>query len=433
MRVREVGFSRQKGQGKTSHYAPAMASGQIDVAALRADLDALLRIPSIGGTPAEDEIQEYLAQRWQDEGLEVRTWVDAVDETEPAFPGMEVPRSHVTSVAATRPGSGPRVLINGHTDVVPPGDPNAWDGDPFVPRWVDGPTGPRVIARGACDMKAGLVAAWAAVRALGSEDVPCAITLAPVVGEEDGGVGTYALLAHDVEADMCVIPEPTDLDVIPANAGALTFRLTVRGAAVHASRRTDGVSAITMFHPITQALEELEHRRNANPHPLMERWPLAYPLSIGRLTSGDWASTVPDLLVAEGRFGVALGEDIDTAKAELESTITAACADHWWLSEHPVQVEWWGGQFASGQTPIDAPVVQSITRAHEDVHGASPAIYGAPYGSDLRLLTQLGGIPTVQYGPGSSAIAHSPNEYVDLDEVVRCAQVLLQFFRTVGT
>jgi acetylornithine deacetylase len=410
-----------------------MTDALIDVPALRDDLDALLRIPSVGGTSAEDEVQEYLAQRWQAEGLDVHTWVDDIDESAPNFPGMEVARTQVTSVTATRPGTGPTILINGHTDVVPPGDVQAWDGDPFVPRWMNGPNGPRVIARGACDMKAGLIAAWSAVRALGSADIPCTITLAPVIGEEDGGVGTYALLQHGTTADMCIIPEPTDLDVIPANAGALTFRLTIHGAAVHASRRTDGVSAITLFHPIAQALEELERRRNANPHPLMERWPLAYPLSIGRLSSGDWASTVPDLLVAEGRFGVALGEDVDAAKAEMESAITSACADHSWLAEHPVEIEWWGGQFASGQTAIDAPVLQSISRAHASVHGSSPEIYGAPYGSDLRLLTQLGGIPTVQYGPGSSAVAHSPNEYVDLDEVVRCAQVLLQFFRTVGT
>src|SRR6185312_1816883 len=114
------------------------------------------------------------------------------------------------------------------------------------------------------------------------------------IGEEDGGLGTYATLARGWRADACVIPEPTGLDVLAANGGALTFRLRVPGRATHASMRTAGVSAVEKFQPVFTALRSLEAVRNADVDPMMARWDLAYPLEIGTVRAGDWSSTVPD-------------------------------------------------------------------------------------------------------------------------------------------
>lgn len=158
----------------------------------------------------------------------------------------------------------------------------------------------------------------------------------------------------------------------------------------------------------------------------MQRWPIAYPLSIGKVIAGDWASTVPDLLIAEGRLGVALDEPVEVARRALEEAIDQACAKDPWLRHHPVEVEWWGGQFAAGRTALDSSIVSLVRDAHIAVTRREPETYGAPYGSDLRLLTGIGGIPTVQYGPGDTRVAHAPNEYVALDDVVTCAQVLAE-------
>jgi acetylornithine deacetylase len=248
--------------------------------------------------------------------------------------------------------------------------------------------------------------------------------LACVPGEEDGGLGSYALLRRGWRADLCVVPEPTSLDLVTANAGALTFRLRVPGRATHASRRTEGVSAVEKFVPVLAALRDLETRRNAAVDPLMARWPIAYPLSVGRVVSGDWASSVPDLLVAEGRFGVALDESVADARAALEEAVAAACAADPWLRAHPVTVEWWGGQFASGRLPVDSDLAARMTAAHVAVGGAAPQTTGAPYGSDLRLLSGLGGIPTLHYGPGDAVLAHAPDERVPLPEVATAARAL---------
>lgn len=419
--------------------APVASSPpSIDEGAVLADLLDLLRIPSISGSPAEVAAQEHMAERWRADGLAVDRWdIDvAALQRDPQFPGMEVQREAAVGVTATLSGdgTGPTLLLNGHTDVVPPGDPDAWSGNPFEPRLMTVDGVDRVVARGACDMKAGVIAMWHAVRAVQRAQVPLKgdVILAAVSGEEDGGLGTFALLRHGVRADMCIVPEPTDLDVIPANGGALTFRLTIRGLAVHAARRTDGVSAIEKFYPILLALQDLERRRNAEVDVVMQRWPLAYPLSIGTVAAGDWASTVPDLLTADGRLGVALGETVEEARAELEAAVAAACAIDPWLADHPAEVTWWGGQFASGRTSPEDPLIGLVRDVHRGLVGTDPAVYGGPYGSDLRLLVGLGGIPTVQYGPGDTSAAHAPDEWVSVEEVIVTARALVEVILRVS-
>ena len=382
----------------------------------------------MGGTDAEAEVQDLLAAAWGSDGLDVTSWdLDiAALSAEPDIPGMEVHRSGARGVVARLPGSGdgPTLLLLGHTDVVPPGDLAAWSGDPFQPRR----SGSRIIGRGTCDMKAGTAAMWYAVRALQRSGTRLRgdVVLAAVSGEEDGGLGTYALLRRGVTADACVIPEPTDLDLVPANGGALTFRLRVRGRATHASRRNEGVSAIEKFSAVQERLRQLERDRNAEVDPVMERWDMPYPLSVGTVHAGDWASTVPDLLVAEGRLGVALDEPADHARADFEEALALLSLEDPWFADHPVEVEWWGGQFAPGRTPSDDPAVALLSRVHGDLSGQRPACYGAPYGSDLRLLAGAG-IPTVQFGPGDSRAAHAPDEWVDVDDIVSCARTLAAY------
>lgn len=408
------------------------------------DLIPLLSIPSMGGHPAEHHAQEFMVTLMRDSGLEVHTWDMNLAEitTRPDFPGQEVERDRGLGVLGIWRGAGskPALLINGHTDVVPPGDLNAWNGDPFTPRetTVDGDN--VIMARGACDMKGGLIAALAAVKYLrASGFMPQGdLLFAPVIGEEDGGLGTYSLITEGLprfynledHAIMgAIINEPTSLAAISANGGALTFRLLVHGAAIHASRRTEGVSAIEKFYPIYQALTDFEMKRNIDVDPRMQRWPVAYPISIGTVHSGDWASTVPDLLIAEGRFGVALGEDTAIAQQRFEECISQACSRDPWLSQHPVEVQWWGGQFASGQTEPDSQIIEDLAAAHDQVTATPLEEYGAPYGSDLRLLTGLAGIPTVQYGPGDAGVAHAPNEYVQVSELVTTARVVAELIQ----
>lgn len=409
-------------------YGYAHVIDGVDGPGLVGAVERLVGLPSLGGTDAELDIQDVVARDWAELGLDVTTWdIDvAALEAEPDFPGMEVARSSARGVIARIPGTGEgaTLLLLGHTDVVPPGDLDAWSSDPFRPEI----RGDRLIGRGACDMKAGTASITYAARALLASGTRLQgdVILAAVSGEEDGGLGTYALLNQGITADACIIPEPTSLDLVPANGGALTFRLRIHGRATHASRRTEGVSAVDKLLPVLEELRRLEARRNESVDPLMQRWPIAYPLSIGTVHCGDWASTVPDLLVAEGRLGVALGETPAQARADLETALARLCDRDPWFAEHPVEVEWWGGQFASGRTDPDHPVVRGLGDVAAGILGSRPDLYAAPYGSDLRLLVGAG-IPTVHFGPGESAAAHAPGEWVDLRETVACAQILAAY------
>ncbi len=124
--------------------------------------------------------------------------------------------------------------------------------------------------------------------------------------------------------DACVISEPTSGRLITANAGALTFRVEVDGRAAHGSTRLAGHSAFDAFLPVYAALRELERSRNVAVDPLFGDNPLPYGISVGVVQAGDWASSVPDRLSAQGRFGVVLDEDVSSARLALERAVAAA-------------------------------------------------------------------------------------------------------------
>ena len=153
---------------------------------------------------------------------------------------------------------------------------------------------------------------------------------------------------------------------------------------------------------------------------------LPYPISVGMVSTGDWASSVPDYLVADGRLGVALDEDPQAARLAFEEAVADAAARDAWLRNHAPVVTWPGGQFASGRTPDGHPLIEQLATAVADCTGrAAPGRAAAPYGSDLRLYTGIGQIPALHFGPGDVRMAHAPREQVRLDELVEVTRALL--------
>jgi acetylornithine deacetylase len=415
--------------------AEAAALGAVDAAWTLDLLQRTIAVPSVGGTDGEIEIQHLVAEELDGLGCDVDRWqIDlAAAATAPQAPGQEVVRAEAWGVVGTMPGAesgDPALILSGHTDVVPAGDLGLWAGDPFVPRLADG----AVHGRGACDMKGGLVAALAAVRALRTAGIGLARPLAmhSVIGEEDGGLGSWATLARGHRGDACVIPEPTQATVVTANAGALTFRLEVTGAAAHAAMRDRGISAIELFEHVHASLRTFEAERQADADPRFagERFP--FGISIGKLTAGDWSSSVPDRLVAEGRYGVRLGEPVEEARAAFEKRLAELCDAHPWLVDHPVRITWTGGAFASGELPAGHALLPAVRAAVVDAGGGYPAECAVPAGTDLRLYAAAG-IPTLHYGPGDLHLAHSPGERVPVAEVMLAARAyVLLAMRSCG-
>jgi acetylornithine deacetylase len=152
---------------------------------------------------------------------------------------------------------------------------------------------------------------------------------------------------------------------------------------------------------------------------------LPYPTIIGRIEGGEWASTVLDRVVVEGRYGVRLGQTWRDAEADLRACIAEASGADPFLRDHPPSVEITGGRFSSAEVSVDHPLPRSLAAAVADVTGRQPALVGEPYGADMRLLVHHGGTPTVIFGPGHVRVAHAADEYVPLDQVIACAQSLV--------
>lgn len=403
----------------------------LDDAAVAETAAALVRVPSVTGD--ERAVLERAAAVARGLGLSAHVVEHdlAALRAHPEHPGEEAERSELYGLvvavpgrAARRPGV-PRLALCGHVDVVGVGSEPWSGGDPFsgtiAGGWVHG--------RGSADMKGGVAAALHAVAAAGPS-AACDVVVHVVASEEDGGLGAFAALAADRDFDGCVIPEPTGFDVVCAQAGALTFSGVVHGRAAHAAERLHGVSAIDRYMSIHRALAELEATLNADvAHPLMRALALPYPLVVGRVSAGEWSSSVPDRLTFEGRAPVRVGEDVAAARAAVERAVAAATPD----DGLGVELAWAGGQFASAQADADGPLAtlaRAATGAERGLGGPAAAA-GVPWGADMRLYCAAG-VPTVMVGPRGIELAHAVDERVRVEDLGATARILARVIEGFG-
>jgi len=387
-------------------------------------LQRLVHLPSVTGE--EDAAQEEMIRILGDLNGEVDAWRPDVRELkgQPHFPGARVLTPRL-NVVATFPGASPAptLVLNGHIDTVTVGEEQRWTHPPFGGEVADG----KLYGRGAADMKGGLVAILGALGTIRRAGLRLRgpVCVQSVIGEEDGGLGTFAALVRGHRGDGVLVCEPTRLEVAPAHAGVTLFRITVTGRAAHGAVRQEGVSAFDKFILIHQALLSLEQRRNeALRHPLYEGIGLPWPLSIGIVTAGTWPSIVPETLIAQGRIGVAIGERIADVRRQVEDVVGETASQDPWLSQNAPRVEWIGGTWEPAMTSPDHPLVRTLSDAVTGTTGRPASVRGVSYGSDLRLFTNHFGIPGAHFGPGDICQAHFTDEYVALAEVEAAALAL---------
>ena len=388
-------------------------------------LQELVRVPSTTGE--EGAVQEKVEHAFRGRGLEVDVWEAKPSEVEPYrdHVGEQEAYENRPNVAGRRRGrgGGRSLLLNAHIDTVEPGDPAAWGYDPLGGEVV----GERLYGRGSCDMKGGLVTHLAALDALEAAGVELLgdVTVTATVGEENGGLGALSAVLRGYHADAALITEPTRLRLVPAQGGSLVFRLTVPGRSAHAAVRDEGVSALEKFVPIFDALMGLERERNATlSHPLYDHLQNKVPINIGLVRAGNWASTVPESLVAEGRVGLIPGEEVEPFKVLVSERIAAVAKRDPWLREHPPLLEWFGGQFAPAEVPTDAPICEAVKRAHALATGEEPTVEGVSYGADMHLFVRFGETPCVMYGAGDVRDAHGPDEHVSIPDLMTATKTV---------
>jgi acetylornithine deacetylase len=409
-----------KGSGTLLSARPAYAA---DRETALATLQAAIRHPSITGTEAG--FAGYLAELLRDLRL------DEVRESE-FLPG----RPNVVGIKRGR-GSGKRLLLIGHTDVVHVrGWRERWAGDvredPFGAAIVDG----AVWGRGSADLKAGIAMSIEALRAALARHARLAgdVVLAFVGDEESGEPGTgvsagMKALMRDLDRaalprpDMAIYVEPTTLDVYPAQMGFFIAEIEVTGRTAYFGVPEQGIDALKATHAILSALwahsAELEKRGS---HPLVGR----SFLLVTAIEGGG-------LIAVPGRSKLSLirklrpGEGLDAARDELEGAVRSAGIDAGITvsfaypagRDHPV-----GGTPSEIDTANEAVrLLQSIVQRTRPGRGK---IKGAPFWSEASFLTARG-IPTVYFAPGDISICHTSEERVPIDEYLSGIVALAEF------
>jgi succinyl-diaminopimelate desuccinylase len=276
-----------------------------------------------------------------------------------------------------------------------------------------------VFGRGACDTKGSLVSMLEALRLLTAVDADQRPTIVMVgtIDEEYAGTGAEALVQRPGAADMAVVGEPTSLHVGIAHKGVLRFEIATGGTPAHSSKPHLGVNAIINMAPVLTRLEEVYRPSlRAIEHPLVG----SPTINVSTIRGGTAQNIVPaecvisiDRRVNPGESHASVLEDID---AVLEP-----------LREQGVLVERGEPTLATAalDTPADHPLVVALCSGREKVLGKRGLPIGMTFGSDASFFGPAG-IPSVIFGPGSIDQAHSDDEWVEIEEVARGAEVLAE-------
>jgi acetylornithine deacetylase len=388
-------------------------------------LQQMIAIPSVTGDEAA--IQKFLARYMTGIGLEVDMWETdwTALKKHPAYIPVDRGYEDRPNIVATMKGTGGgrSLLLNGHTDVIPVNDGVGWSDDPWSARIKDG----RVYGRGSCDMKSGVASHILAVQYLREAGLRTKgdVYINVVVDEEVSGHGTLDTVIRGYHADAGISGETSDLAVQPACIGRIWFEIEINGKPVGIQRRYEGISGIDLGNKITRAVAELEAKRVATvTHPLYPNALDSLPCMIGSFSAGNYPSAFPASCLLKGSIGTVPGEDHQGVKQSLVEQIARAAAQDPWMKDHPPVVRFVGYDAQASEIPRAHPIVQTVCRSYKEITGRDPEISGRQGAADTRFLNQYANTPTVIFGPGSTAVMHSNDEYVSIADYITSIKVM---------
>jgi acetylornithine deacetylase/succinyl-diaminopimelate desuccinylase-like protein len=300
------------------------------------------------------------------------------------------------------------ILLAPHLDTV------GADDSQFVPRRKNG----RLYGRGACDTKGSVAAMLAALCELAStksRPSETEIIFAGLVDEENAQAGSRALVASGIKADLVIVGEPTRLQVVTAHKGSLWLQIETRGKAAHGATPQLGQNAVHEMARIVDALEtDYAARLRKRRHPLLG----TATVNVGMICGGAQPNIVPDRCTitidrrtlpgeteTSVRRGIAALLRAKSLSAKISSTKLAPCL--------PLE------------TSPKLPLVRCFLRS---VGQTRPA--GVDFFCDAAVLSR-GGIPSVVFGPGDIAQAHTADEWISLDSLERGKNALLNFLKSL--
>ncbi|MFB3921228.1 MAG: ArgE/DapE family deacylase [Terriglobia bacterium] len=369
------------------HQVVGILSNLVNIESVNPDL--------VPGGKGEETIARHVAGILQSAGLEVR-----LQETGPG-------RLNVLGVLRGK-GGGRSLMLNGHLDTVGVAGMEA----PFTARLENG----LLYGRGAQDMKGGVAAALAAVLWIArNTSLHGDLVLAGVADEEYQSAGTRALLESGVRTDAAIVMEPTGLEVATAHKGFAWAEVETLGRAAHGSRPEEGRDAIAFMGRVLVEIERLQASLNAGPrHPLLGCGSVHASL----ISGGQELSSYPARCRLSLERRLVPGEGATALERELQEIVSRLSA-----RDPQFQARITPGYSAQAlETPRDTAIVQSLRRASQGVLGREAPLGTQTFWTDAALLSEAG-IPSVLFGPGGAGL-HSACEYVRLDQVLQCAEIL---------
>ena len=335
------------------------------------------------------------------------------------------------NVVGRQDGSGPAIHLNGHFDVVPAG--LGWTRDPFGAEIAGG----KLYGRGSCDMKAGIAAAVFAVEAIRRSGIT---TTAPIevsgtVDEESGGFAGVAWLAENrllsrERTRAVIIPEPFGVDrVCVGHRGVYWFEVIAQGRIAHGSMPYLGVNAIEgMSHLLGLVRDELGPALvgRVTAMPVVPEGSRHATININGIDGGQPVDDTPSPCVADRcrvvfdrRF--LIEEGLERTRAEIATLVAKAQSrmpDVTFSIEDRLI-------FEPTRTPEDAPVVGALTDAIRQVTGREASLVASPGTYDHKHVARIAGVPQcVAYGPGQLDLAHQPDEYCSVEDIITATKVL---------
>ena len=379
-------------------------------------LEKLVSLPSVnpmGGTVDqaicyEGRVSDWLVKFFQSIGAE--------------YERIEVSPGRDNIIARyDSPGAEFTILMDAHQDTVPV---EGMTIDPFTPKIADG----RLWGRGACDVKGGMAAMLFAFRRLIQEQPAGAanVVLSCTCDEEATIIGISDLVTYWTTAkgkskllesppDVAIIAEPTELDVVVAHRGVTRFKIRTKGRACHSSDPTQGVNAIYRMAKLVSGLQEYADGLavTVKAHPLCG----SASLSVGKISGGTSVNIVPDECVIEIDRRITPGEDASGIVIGIREFLAARLDfdfefDKPWI-ECPALTD-------ANNTDLANSVLQHIAA----VDGPHAAV-GVPYGTHASP-TCAAGVPSIVFGPGSIQQAHTKDEYIDIGQLEKAAEVYFQ-------
>jgi acetylornithine deacetylase len=320
--------------------------------------------------------------------------------------------------ATIGPQDRPGVMLSGHTDVVPV-DGQVWTRPPFVLTEAEG----RYYGRGTTDMKGFVASALAAALMAARRPLATPLHLALSYDEEVGCLGVASLidmLAHAPHLPaMCIVGEPTGMQVATGHKGKIALRATCTGREGHSALAPMALNALHLGADFLGALRRLQDEVAASG--LRDGdYDVPYTtLHVGKMQGGVQVNIVPNLCTLDFEIRNLAGDDpqalIDRLRVEADR-ITAPLKAAFPEAAISIDRLW---DYPGLGTPSSAPVVQFV----KSLTGANGTMKVA-FGTEGGLFSTRLGIPTVICGPGSMAQGHKPDEWVSVEQITRCDAML---------